>query len=77
MRFNRCLKTNNLIEIFDATNILVYVSCGNDTPIQVINKITAQIKQHVESEVQMKIGCGINDDGDMIHVYIIGSNDTK
>jgi cell division GTPase FtsZ len=64
-------------EIFEATNILVYVSCGKDTSIQVINKITSEIKQHVKPEVQMKIGCGINDGGEMIQVYIVGSTTEK
>lgn len=64
-------------EIFDATNILVYISCDHDTSMQVINKIASQIKQHVKSEVQMKIGYGISDGGETIQVYIVGSSNTK
>ena len=64
-------------EFFDATNILIYISCGNDISMQIINKIASEIKQYVNAEVPMKIGCGISNDRDIIHVFIVGSKNTK
>ncbi|WP_324824136.1 hypothetical protein [Sinanaerobacter sp. ZZT-01] len=61
-------------EILDVPNVLVYVSCSHDTPIQVLNKITSKIKKHVQSEVQIKVGCGMCDEEDFIQLYIVGSN---
>ncbi|WP_027398984.1 hypothetical protein [Anaerovorax odorimutans] len=64
-------------EVFDAENILLYISCGKDISIQVINKIASEIKSHVKLEVQIKLGCGISDDENIIHVYVIYSRNKR
>lgn len=45
-------------KIFNATDILIYVAGGGDTPLQIFNKITDEIRQHIKLEVQVKLGLG-------------------